>query len=341
MSNLKINNITDRTGNAGPIIAGVSTVSSGAFVVPVGPTEMRGGRGRGINAGGYPGVKTIDMFEFSTTGNSSDFGDLVNGNYEFAGCSSSTRGVFLGGAPDTDLIQYITVSSGGGASNFGNLYEGTYAWITGFNNSTRGGCMGGSGASNRLTDIQYITIATTGDSSDFGDLMLRSRRAAACSSPTRSVHFTGRDDSPGTGRTKIIQYITTATKGDALQFGELSNDRDSFAGASSSTTRGIVGGGNKPGPTTENSIDYVTIATLGNSSDFGDLTIPRLSGSGASSHTRGVFMGGYLWPSSPMVIYNIIDYVTIASTGNAVDFGDLTALTRLSSALSDVNGGLG
>ena len=40
MSDLNINNITDRTGDSGPVIAGVSTVSStGAFTVPVGPTE--------------------------------------------------------------------------------------------------------------------------------------------------------------------------------------------------------------------------------------------------------------------------------------------------------------
>ena len=49
MSDLKINNITDRTGDSGPVIAGVSTVTgTGAFTVPVGPTEMRGGRGRGL-----------------------------------------------------------------------------------------------------------------------------------------------------------------------------------------------------------------------------------------------------------------------------------------------------
>ena len=53
MSDLKINNITDSTGNRGPQICGVSTVSTtGAFVVPVGATEYRGGRGRGIVAGG-------------------------------------------------------------------------------------------------------------------------------------------------------------------------------------------------------------------------------------------------------------------------------------------------
>ena len=345
MSDLKINNITDRTGSCGPVIAGVSTVTStGAFVVPVGPTEFRGGRGRGVTAGGYPSINTINMIEIATTGNATDFGDLVNGNYELAGCSSSTRGVFLGGAPDTDLIQYVTVSSGGGASNFGNLYQGTYPWSTGFNDSTRGGCMGGtwpSGSTNRTNVIHYITIATTGDSSDFGDLLLNSRRAATCSSQTRSLHFTGRDDSTGTGRTNIIQYITTQTKGDALEFGELSDERDSFAGSFSSTTRGIVGGGNKPSAISNNIIDYVTIATLGNSLDFGDLTTPRISGSGASSHTRGVFFGGYLWPSSPRVDYNIIDYVEIASTGNAIDFGDLTALSRLTGSFSDVNGGLG
>ena len=50
MSDLKINNITDRTGGSGPVIAGVSTVSTtGSFTVPVGPTEYRGGgRQRGI-----------------------------------------------------------------------------------------------------------------------------------------------------------------------------------------------------------------------------------------------------------------------------------------------------
>ena len=37
--------------------------------------------------------------------------------------------------------------------------------------------------------------------------------------------------------------------------------------------------------------------------------------------TRGVFFGG-LTPSSKS---NVIDFVTISSTGNATDFGDLTA----------------
>ena len=94
MSDLKINNITDRTGGSGPVIAGVSTVSTtGAFVVPVGPTEMRGGRGRGITAGGYPSINTINMIEIATTGNAVDFGDRTVAGYGAAGMSNGHGGL--------------------------------------------------------------------------------------------------------------------------------------------------------------------------------------------------------------------------------------------------------
>ena len=60
MSELRINNITDRAGSSGPIIAGVSTVTSTShMVMPSGPTEMRGGRGRGVFGGGSPGQVNI------------------------------------------------------------------------------------------------------------------------------------------------------------------------------------------------------------------------------------------------------------------------------------------
>ena len=54
MSDIKINNITNRSGSTGPVFAGVSTVSTSAFMVmPSGNTEIRGaGSGRGVLAGG-------------------------------------------------------------------------------------------------------------------------------------------------------------------------------------------------------------------------------------------------------------------------------------------------
>ena len=133
MSDLRINNITDRTGNDGPIIAGVSTVSTtGAFTVPVGPTEMRGGRGRGLFSGGYlqgGGDKNvIEMIEIATTGHATDFGDLTTERRGTGGCcASSTRSVMIGGrdSPVNEcVIDSVTISSSGGATDFGQLSEG-------------------------------------------------------------------------------------------------------------------------------------------------------------------------------------------------------------------------
>ena len=84
-------------------------------------------------------------------------------------------------------------------------------------------------------------------------------------------------------------------------------------------TRGVFGSGEAPHG---NTIDFLTISTFGDSTDFGDLTQDRRSGgSMGSSETRGLFAGGQ--HPSPFTFYNTIDFVTIASTGNATDFGDL------------------
>ena len=124
--------------------------------------------------------------------------------------------------------------------------------------------------------------------------------------------------------TNVIQYVTIATTGNAIDFGDLTLGRSNITGCSS-TTRGIFAGGYTGGGLTNvsNVIDYVTIASTGNATDFGDLTLARFSPAGCSSSTRGLFAGGYGGGN-----VNIIDYITIASTGNATDFGDLLATTR-------------
>ena len=52
--------------------------------------------------------------------------------------------------------------------------------------------------------------------------------------------------------------------------------------------------------------------------------------------TRGVWMGG----AQPSVT-DTIDYANLDSTGNAIDFGDLTVARTVPQGLSDVHGGLG
>ncbi len=60
--------------------------------------------------------------------------------------------------------------------------------------------------------------------------------------------------------------------------------------------------------------------------DFGDRTVAAYSLSGTSDNTRGVFTGG----DGPTT--NVIDFVTMASAGNAADFGDLTTANGSSHA---------
>jgi hypothetical protein len=109
-----------------------------------------------------------------------------------------------------------------------------------------------------------------------------------------------------------LQYVTIATTGNALDFGDLSSGRP-YVDAVSSSTRGVFGGGYG-----NNTMDYITISSTGNAADFGDSTSARRDYAGCSNSTRGLFGGGQGT--------NIIDYITIASIGNAVDFGDLSSV---------------
>ena len=122
-------------------------------------------------------------------------------------------------------------------------------------------------------------------------------------------------------------YISIQTTGNALDFGDLSFGSAS-GGSCGSVTRGLVGA-SYIAPAVQNSlnnIDYFTIATTGNGADFGDLTVARRTLNGGSNSIRGIFAGGQnVGPSNTdNNCTNTIDYITIASTGNAADFGDLT-----------------
>ncbi len=343
MSDLKINNITDRTGDSGPVIAGICTVSSGQFVVPVGPTEYRGGRGRGFFGGGYQATpaansRRVSYIEIATTGNSVSFGDLSVGRQKCASFASATRGIWMGGATpgSFEVIDYIITSSQGGGSDFGNLTGGNKPDNSGVNDSTRG-MTGGGENPGQNNIISFITIASTGDSSDFGDMLENGGGHAGISSPTRGIWAGAFTPS----QINTIEYVTTQTKGNTKDFGDLTI-ATKLAGGCSSTTRGLTMGGQiAPANADSNTITYITMATTGNAVDFGDLVVGCRGQFTCSSNTRGIAAGGEDGSGSPYV-RNHIDYVTIASAGNATDFGDIvTSAQGWGAGCSDVNGGLG
>ena len=126
MSEFRVNTITNRGGDHGPEICGITTFTSSGLQLPSGPTEFRGGRGRGVfGSGAYPTATTImDVIEIATIGNSVDFGDDIQVREEnYASFSSSTRGVNAGGYSPAAFtnIGYFTFSSQGGMYDFGDL----------------------------------------------------------------------------------------------------------------------------------------------------------------------------------------------------------------------------
>jgi len=360
MSDFKINNITNRSGDGGPVIAGVSTVSTSAFMImPSGDTEIRGaGSGRGIVHGNYPApsVDEITKIEIATRGNAVDFGDSTVSRLGTASFGSSTRGIFAGGQPGASPyyivdIDYVVTSSGGGAVDFGSLQKGRLDFLdarrgsaAGGNDSTRGLIAGGNtpGDGGARKSMDFVTMASTGDSSDFGELIQeRFDFNGSVGNGVRAIFAGGYSQtSPAATFFKIIETVNVQTGGGATKFGEMSDNRGRTTSTSNST-RGLVGMSGGTGPTNvTNIIEYITLSTEGNVTDFGDLVHSVLQSTACSSSTRGLIMGGQS-PVSPYPETNIIQFVTIATTGNATDFGDLVTAARHISAASDVNGGLG
>ena len=192
----------------------------------------------------------------------------------------------------------------------------------------------------------------------------------ACSNQTRGL-FLGGIDAPGTPTSNIIDFITIASVGNAVDYGDLITTSSNASGNAANPTRGLCLGGT---PSETGSAQFVTIPTLGNSSTFGDLissqgnrgacsnsiravhshedkldflTIATLGNSinfgdylndaaykcAVSSKTRGVWGGG-----SPGL--NVMGYINFATQGDAVDFGDLSTTHYVHVGSSNGHGGL-
>jgi hypothetical protein len=250
-------------------------------------------------------------------------------------------GLFFG---NQNVIQWIQITTTGNSQDFGDLTTAADLPAVAAS-STRAVRFGGGGAS---LVIDFVTISTRGNATNFGNMVEQvNNYLAGCGNSTRGVAAGG---NVAAGHTNTIQYVTIATEGNATDFGDLTAARASSAGFSS-TTRGVWAGGNPTGASTSNVIDYVTIATTGNATDFGDIAFPAAADgkldlcAGASSSTRGLIFNG-TDGGAFIVNNNIIQYVTIASTGNTTDFGDTAAVSRSRAATSNgtrgiVAGGIG
>lgn len=164
--------------------------------------------------------------------------------------------------------------------------------------------------------IDYVSIASTGNAIDFGDLANAGQAGASCSSSIIGV-FTIQ------GNTNA-QQVTILTTGNSTSFASIVNPTaQGSTAACSNNTRGLFAGAYTNTSQWSN-IEYITFASAGNSISFGQLSAKRGYAGGVSSSTRGVFGGGGYVESATFFGVNVIDYVAISTTGNAIDFGDMS-----------------
>ena len=243
-------------------------------------------------------------------------------NYRIGGTSSG-RGLLQGGYNPgrVTTVESVQIPSLGNAEGFGDLTVArSYSQCC--SDGSRALCAGGNDGTPFSDVIDYIAIQSSGNYVDFGNLQDdQGWGAGGCSSSTRGLFSSWYPAS------NVIDYVEIQTTGNASDFGDISSN--ALAGgpaACSSPTRGFWAGGYVPSPaiTPQKNIDMVTISSKGNSITFGELTKKRGAFGGCSNTTRGIWGGGSDWQPSTAEVHNTIDYVTMSSTGNATDFGDLT-----------------
>jgi len=324
-----------RDFTSGTEFKGVTTFDTqGYFVPPSGTTEQRG-RGRGFFVGGNNPTyfSNIDTVQISSQGNAIRFGDLSVARAQTYGAANSTRGVVFGsydGSNNGNLLEAFDTTTGADTIDFGNLLSSTARrGVLGMASNTRAIAAGGATPS-RDNTIQYVTIASLGDAQEFGDLIADSSHASAATacSPTRGVM--GGGTKLVSGSTNSIGYITMATTGNSVDFGDALSTSTGPSGVMSSSTRGVFF------HATPTATEFITISSLGNGQEFGDLGTGTGGAAAVTNSVRGLNAGAFISPAN----VNTITFVNIASTGDGTDFGDLIRVISSVGGYSDSHGGL-
>ena len=308
---------------------------------------------RGVFVGGYIGsgptlnTANSDYINIASTGDAQNFGDLAQGLRYAAGCSSNTRGLTFSGYNGTaysTTIYKTTIASTGSHASFGDVTPAGRLGHSCWSSQTRAIMFSGAVPGAQDGKIKYVTIASEGDTVDFGDLTSYNfRYGSSTGNRTRAIAMGGFQDTPlTTGAVNTIQFVTISTLGNGQDFGELTVASSDGNGSTSNGIISVVA--LRDNSFSSTTLDQLRPNILSNSYSFGDLSASRVyspNHSCMSSPTRGIFGGGVASPATPT---DVIDYVSFATEGNAVDFGDMVGNSgngySAYSSFSNAHGGL-
>ena len=139
--------------------------------------------------------------------------------------------------------------------------------------------------------IDTAIIASGGTTTLFGTLTRNPRQVRGTSNNVKGLFFGGYSKADPYHVEKLIDSITIASEGNAIDFGDLITGSSQSSCAATSTRAVAAGGGGDPVGTL-NSIEFVNINTAGNASDFGDLSNAVSAASNGCSDSGGG-LGGF------------------------------------------------
>ena len=327
MSEVRVNNLSNENTTGGPTISGITTYSSSHFFVP--PQGDTASRPSGCPPGSLrfnTDSAKLEYFKGDTLGWTEIDAELTEplGENRSSDLDSSNAGIGVRGlmfnAPHpafSNEIRYLTVSTMGTDQDFGDTTAAKANCIS-FGGKVRAASMGGQttpSGSSWTNDVEMVFFSSTGNSTDYATLTTAKKEGGGFANRIRAMYV-------GAGY-NIMEYLTIAEGGNFVDFGDMSNASEQCA-AMSSPTRGVFTMNSYvPQYTSQNTIEFVEIMTTGNSTDFGDMTINRFACNSGSNATRGIICNGYQ-PSPAGAVQNTAEFLTIATTGNTIDFGDTT-----------------
>ena len=244
---------------------------------------------RGIHGCLYPSnTANIDYVSIASGGNAIDWGaDRTTSAQQQGALATSTRGLFFGGA-STNVIDYIEIQTTGNAQDFGDLTTARRN-THGFASPTRGVMSAGGEfphSNHQTTD--FVTVASKGNATLIGDIIGQISGVRCFSSSV--VGFFAGGYNPGASVSRI-KKLTTATLGNAFDFGDLTTARRTGA-TGNNGTRAVYMSGTTAFPAGQvNTIDAISISTSGNVTDFGDTSRTVGQTSGCSDSHGG--LGGF------------------------------------------------
>ena len=279
----------------------------------------------------YGTTTDYDYKALTSDGATLDFGDAVGGlgrRYHasmgndsraiYGGgtyITSDGSGGFTGGDNATNAIEYITIGSTGDGTDFGDMLVAGKTYMNGSGNGTRGLYCGGRVGGTNYDQIEYLTVASTGDTLDGGDLTrnIFGITTNANVAPGRMVGLMGGD---ADYNNKDFNYVAIMSTDDAADFGDAQTVGAMCPVIGVSESRNVWAWGHINW-SHQLTMEYLNPSTLSDTTDFGDLDTTATDGSG--KHTNGT--RGETWSGSAS--NTDVQYITIASTGDATTAGEI------------------